>query len=170
MNQQCKWVLTVRCTFKEKWEKSGILPVLHPPRKKFGFMLWGCITFNGVVTLAFVDGNINASKYEYILENSLWPVIARHFPQNNYIFQDNNAPVHGARTVAEYKLKNKIKTLTWPAQSPDLNIIENVWQRLKRELKNNANNSVAEVKHAIRGIWENLPVNYIISLYSTIPR
>jgi len=66
------------------------------PRKKFGVMLWGCITFNRVETLAFIDGNINAEKYEEILEENLWPVVARHFPQENYIFHDDNAPVlHG---------------------------------------------------------------------------
>ena len=75
-------------------------------------------------------------------------------------------------TVIDYKLKNKIKTLTWPAQSPDLNIIENVWFRLKKELHSDANNinSVAELKDAIRAIWEKLPVEYIKSLYKTIPR
>lgn len=153
----------------EDWQPACTAP---PPRKKFGVMLWGCITCNGVGTLAFVEGNINAEKYIDILEDNLWPVVARHFPQNDYIFQDDNAPVHRARTVIEYKLKNKIKTLTWPAQSPDLNIIENVWFRLKKELHNDANNinSVAELKDAIRAIWEKLPVEYIKSLYKTIPR
>ena len=70
------------------------------------------------------------------LENYMWPVVAhraRHFPQKNYIFQDDNAPVRWARTVVKYKPKIKIKTLTWAAH-----IIENVWQRLRRELQNNA--------------------------------
>jgi len=64
-------------------------------------------------------------------------VVARHFPQNNSwpIFQDDNAPIHRAQKVMEYRVKNKIKMLSWPAQSPDLNIIENIWQRLKRELQ-----------------------------------
>jgi len=59
-----------------------------------------------------VDGSIDPNKYIDILENNLWPVITRHFPANNYVFQDDNAPVHRARTIVEYKLRNKIKTLS----------------------------------------------------------
>jgi len=135
-------------------------------------MLWGCLTFNGVGTLAFIDGNINAKKYEEILEDNLWPVVARLFPQENYIFQDDNAPVHRARSVMEYRCSNRIMTLSWPAQSPDLNIIENVWHRIKRELQHDVGNitSVTGLKTAIRRIWENLPVDYVQNLYKSILR
>jgi len=123
-----------------------------PPRKKFGVMLWGCLTFNRVGTLAFIDGNIDANKYKEILEDNLWPVVARHFPQENYIFQDDNALVHRARSVMEYRCR--ITTLSWPAQSPVLNIIENFWHRIKRELQHDACNitSFTGVKTAIRRI------------------
>jgi len=76
-----------------------------------------------VGTLTSVDDSIDPNKYIDIPENNLWPVIARHFPANNYVFQDDNAPVHRARIIVEYKLRNKIKTLTWLEQSPDLNVI-----------------------------------------------
>jgi len=153
----------------EEWLPACTAP---PVRKKFGVMLWGCITFNGVGTLAFVNSNINAEKYEEILEHNLWPAVARHFPQNNYFFQDDNAPVHRARSVMEYRCKNKIKTLTWPAESSDLNIIENVWHRLKRELQRNVEDVTdeASLKLTIRHVLEKLPVDYIQSLHFSIPR
>ncbi len=82
-----------------------------------------------------MEGNINAQKYNDILDSQLWPVIVRHFPNENYIFQDDNASVHRARIIAEYKQRNDISGMLWPAQSPDANIIENCWLLLKNRLR-----------------------------------
>ena len=107
-------------------------------------MIWGCISWFGPGTVTAEDGNINAIKYQDILEDHLWPVIAQHFPQAGYIFQDDNAPVHGTRSTVAFKTQNHIPSLTWPAQPPDLNIIENFWLFIKRKLqarKNDINSS-----------------------------
>jgi hypothetical protein len=53
-------------------------------------MIWGCITWYGVGTLCHVNGNINAEKYISVLDSQLWSVIARHFPDDSYVFQDDN--------------------------------------------------------------------------------
>jgi len=36
------------------------------------------ITHEGVGTLTVVDGNINAKQYIEVIDNLVWPVIARH--------------------------------------------------------------------------------------------
>jgi hypothetical protein len=74
-------------------------------------MIWGCITFNGVGTLTTVNENINATKYIDILEDNLWPLIVRHYPEENYIFEDDNAPIHRARSVQNYKTQNNINSM-----------------------------------------------------------
>lgn len=134
-------------------------------------MIWGCICFEGVGTLTDVEGNINSQKYIDILEDNLWPVIARHFPDNNYVFQDDNAPVHRSRLTSAYINENNIITTEWPAQSPDINIIENLWLRIKRELERNAQviSTRQELFDSIQRVWENTPVDYIRDLYATIP-
>ena len=71
-------------------------------------MIWGCITWHGVGTLCKVDGNINAVKYHDILDNHLWPILARHFADKSYHFQDDNAHVHRARIIEEFKRDNDI--------------------------------------------------------------
>jgi hypothetical protein len=60
------------------------------------------------------------------LDNNLWPVLARHFPTGNFLFLDDNAPVHWASIVQEFIARYRIKNMSWHAQSPDLNIIENI--------------------------------------------
>jgi hypothetical protein len=42
-------------------------------------MFWGCISYYGVGTLTPVEGNMNTEKYISVLDDNLWPVIARHF-------------------------------------------------------------------------------------------
>jgi transposase len=142
------------------------------PRAKYDVMIWGCICWEGVGTVTPVEGNITASKYQDILEDNLWPVLARHFPQNGYYFQDDNAPVHRARSTQEYVARNHINCLSWPAQSPDLNIIENVWLYIKRKLQTRTGwiHSRADLIEEIRRIWTTITPAYIQSLYRCIPR
>lgn len=58
-------------------------------------------------------------------------------------------------------------SMVWPAKSPDLNIIENVWFRLKRELKNGNEIFLSknQLESVIRRIWINIPISYIFKAY-----
>ena len=71
-------------------------------------MIWGCLSFNGIGTLTDVKENINFQIYIDVLENNLWPVIARYFADSEHVFQDN-APVHRARITENYKQENNIQ-------------------------------------------------------------
>ena len=48
-----------------------------------------------------------------------------------------------------------------------MNIIENVWRRLKRELRNHPERLMSKenLEAAIRDVWTNIPLNYIQVLY-----
>lgn len=51
------------------------------------------------------------------------------------MFHDGNAPPHASKMTKALKENNNIPTLTWPVQSPDINIIENIWLFLKNQVK-----------------------------------
>ena len=71
------------------------------PRVVASVMFWGCITPEGVGTFVPVDGTINSEKYIQILDDNLWPVAAKLFPQNPWIFQDfvPDLPLSGSRKI-----------------------------------------------------------------------
>ncbi len=53
-------------------------------------------------------------------------------------FQQDNAPCYTARSIEVRMEDHPIKTLSWPAQSPDLNPIENPWNVIKRKMDGQA--------------------------------
>jgi hypothetical protein len=56
------------------------------------------------------------------LGNQVHPIIQTLFPNNDAVFQDDNAPIHTAATVQSWfeEREGELQHLPWPAQSPDL--------------------------------------------------
>ena len=101
MNVRQNWKWTTAYLFGDDPGKEWAPSCLNPGRSaRVNLMIWFCITYEGVGTVVY--GNINARKYIEVVDNFVWPVIARHFPDDNYDFQDDNARVHRARLVKEY--------------------------------------------------------------------
>ena len=53
---------------------------------------------------------------------------------NEYIFLGDNAPFHRPNIVKTYKETSQINETEWPAHSLDMNIIENIWLKIKRDI------------------------------------
>lgn len=113
----------------------GMKPILYcfSAGRRLDLMISGCITYNGVGILCVVDWNINAQKYIQMIDNHQRLNVAAYFPSNDYLFQDDNAPIYRARSVTEFMEQENVLTMEWPAQSPDLNIIEKCWRKRKQE-------------------------------------
>lgn len=97
-----------------------------------------------------VDGNINTDKYVFNFDDHLCYMVAQHFPYRPWIFKEDNAPCHMSARANAYKSINIINTLPRPAQSPDLNIMENVWKHWKFEHWRISENKIPKTWNALR--------------------
>lgn len=88
------WNECVGVQVTERVTNPGCKTVSPGTSKKISVTILVCIMYHGVGTLFRVNSNINSKKYIDILDNNLFPLVARHFPDNYYLFMENNAPAH----------------------------------------------------------------------------
>ncbi len=86
------------------------------------------------------------------------------------ILQDDNAPVHRANVVKAWKARNELECLEWPAQSPDLNPMENLWMTLKRGIsaRDPPPKTVNELKIIVQEEWKKIPLKDVQNLVKSM--
>ena len=74
----------------------------------------------------------------------------------------DNARPHSAAITRQFLATNNVNVLDWPANSPDLNPIEQVWDKLGRCVRrNHAIHTVNDLAAALQAEWANLSAPFI---------
>ena len=177
------WVFR-RQTKREKYDPKNIRSTL-----KYGGvkqMIWGCFYGNKLGPIAFIDGSVNSHVYISVLQNKLVPFFqALHDDgATDIIFQQDNAKVHKSKLTEKWlndsTTQNGFSVMKWPAYSPDMNPIEQLWPHLKTELHRRypdtklLNGTPATIKQKLQDrlweIWWDIGEEVLDRLIDSMPR
>ena len=75
----------------------------------------------------------NDEQFSYlsVLQDKILTHMSVH---GSNMFMQDSAPCHKAKIVTKSLADSKIQTLDWPGNSPNLNLIENLWRILKQKV------------------------------------
>ena len=116
-------------------------------------MVFGIISAEGPVALVKVKGIINSAAYENLLFETLLPWLDTPFRRDEFVFQQDNAPIHTSGLMKRFFEREGIAVLPWPTKSPDLNLIENVWGLMKRYVSARTPKTLEQLDELLTESW-----------------
>ncbi len=123
-------------------------------------MIWGAMSSAGVGPLCFLKTNITAPVYQEILEHFMLLSADQLFKDADFIFQQDLAPAHTAKSTKSWLNEHGVGVLDWPANSPDLNPRENLWRPKNAD----------ELKATVKETWASIPPQQCHKLITSMPR
>lgn len=141
-------------------------------KRNFGggsVMVWGAFCSTGTLRLAFTSSKMNSQDYINVMEAHLLPFL-RGPRRRMFTYQQDNAVIHVSRQSKDWFASKNISLLEWPACSPDLNPMENLWGYLVRKVYANSRQyrSVGELETAIVDAWDTIPQDLINNLIGSM--
>ena len=135
--------------------------------------VWGCVSHDCKLELTDIRGNMTGIRNrDEILATQVEPHIDGHPLAHRPLFMHDGASMHTARVSQEFLNYAAIDVMPWPSMSPDLNIIEHLWDQITNELSQMENKpqNAAELRNAIHVIWQGITLARIRRLVRSCRR
>ncbi|GFW45220.1 transposable element Tcb2 transposase [Trichonephila clavipes] len=163
-SDESRFSLSSDCRHQLIWRESGTAyrPENIQEKDRYptcSIMVWAGIMMNGRTRLHVVaNGTMTGQRY---IDEVLLPHVRlfRVAVGDKFVFMDDNAACHRTLAVQDCLDSERIQRLVWPARSPDLNPIENVWDALGRQVagRNYPPTNKNTLIRALTEEWDKLP-------------
>ncbi|GFW86119.1 transposable element Tcb2 transposase [Trichonephila clavipes] len=163
-SDESRFSLSSDCRRQLIWRESGTAyrPENIQEKDRYptcSIMVWAGIMINGLKRLnVFANGTMTGQRY---IDEVLLPRVRlfRGAVGDKFVFMDDNATCHRTLAVQDCIDSEGIQRLVWPASSPDLNPIENVWDALGRQVagRNYPPTNKNTLIRALTEEWDKLP-------------
>ncbi len=107
-------------------------------------------------SLHVLEGTMNAERYMKVLEQHMLPSRRRLFQGRPYVFQKDNAKPHTAAITTAWLRSRRVR-MNWPACSPVLSPIENIWHIIKWKIRQRRPRTLQQLETYIRQEWDQIP-------------
>ena len=158
--------------YRYYWHHVGRerLSYFRRPRCQKCVMVWGAISTEGKLDIIVTPMPMISEHYLGVLREGLQPFYRKHRGKK-FIFMQDNTSVHTSRVTTAWLKKKNIKVLPWPANSPDINPIENVWSLFVRKVYEGQTqyHNVQDLIRAIKKAWYEIPQEVIQKLIKSVP-
>ncbi len=156
------------------WKKSGEAqnPCILKSSVKFpqAVMIWAAMSSAGVGSLCFLKSKVNAAIYQEMLEHIMLLSADKLYGDADFIFQKDLATAHTAKGTKSWFNDHGVTVLDWPANSPDLNPIENLYGIVKKKMRDTRPNNADDLKAAIKATWASITPEQCHRLITSMPR
>ncbi|GFV35788.1 transposable element Tc1 transposase [Trichonephila clavipes] len=147
----------------------------YPEKDRYptcSIMVWAGIMSNGCTRLHVVaNGTMTGQRY---IDEVLLPHVRlfRGAVGDKFVFMDDNATCHRTLAVQDCLDSEGIQRLVWPARSPDLKPIENVWDALGRQVagRNYPPTNRNTLIRALTEEWDKLPQQLLDNVVQSMVR
>lgn len=138
-------------------------------------MIWGAFCGTTRSQLVFIPPKAKVDSALYV-RNIMYPHLVPfwHTCCEEYgwvTVVEDGAPGHKGFST-RYRNLNQMETTRWPAQSPDLNLIENLWLDMENELGETWGRigDMRTLETALNAVWNGIPDRRLDELIRTMPQ
>lgn len=153
------------------WDEAGTEYIYEKGPHSAQVRVWGGFSATGKTKLVRYIDTLNSERYIRIIKGQV-ATIRSMFGADAFMFQQDGAPCHTSSTTLSFLQQTfgqPFDKKQWPANSPDLNPIENLWAIVEDKIRSRNPKTLRSLKRMITEEWNAIYDSTLENLVKSMP-